>query len=105
MKYVLLLLVLNVVQHYVYGTATVTEDKRQAGPNPSQLQACLQLYNSLSTKEQSCFPDVDNILSTDNGLLSLHDLAGICVSRFCMNVATRVLGTCKVCEYNYRLYK
>ena len=93
MKYVLLLLLFDQVQHYAFGITTVSKIKRQA-PDSAQLAACFQVYNSLSTEEHECL--TDSYDSTLRGLISPSDFRGICASEFCMNVATTLLDGCKV---------
>ena len=93
MRYVLLLLLFDQVQHYAFGVTTVSESKRQIS-DATQLAACLQVYNSLSTEENNCLTDSYDF--TIQGLLSPSDFGGICASEFCKNVATRLLDGCKV---------
>ena len=89
MKYVLLLTLLELV--CVYGAMAVT--KRQ-NFDPSEL-ACLQAYSELTTSDETCL-DFNDEDSDDDDLLSPGDLARVCSSDFCLNVAIRVVDACKV---------
>ena len=96
MKYVILLIVFNLVQHCAYGVTTVSEKKRQSGQGYT---ACFNTYNSLSTEDKNCFTsglDISRVIS--GGLLTTSDLVDICSSQHCKRVATRLLESCKVCD-------
>ena len=101
MKYVLLSILLSLVQRHVYGGNTLRFEqnvvKRQA-----EYSACITMYSTLSTDELNCLPNYNfsnPLAGLENGLLSPSDLTGVCRSTFCMNVASSLLETCKVCEY------
>ena len=96
MKYVILLIVFNLVQHCAYGVTTVSENKRQSGQDPWGFTACTDALTSLSTEDKNCFASGLDISSIGNGLLSTSDLVGICASEHCKSVATRLLESCKV---------
>ena len=95
MKYVILLMVFDLVYHCAYGITTVTEKKRQAGQDPWEFTACSDAYTSLSAEDKNCFSDFD-FNNIGGGLLGADDLVGICASAHCMRVVTTLLENCKV---------
>ena len=97
MKYVILLMVFDLVHHCAYGVTTVTEKKREAGEDLWGLKACNHAYTSLSAGDiKNCFNSGFGFSNIRDGLLTADDLVGICASAHCMRVATTLLENCTV---------